>query len=186
MPSKILISIREKITEIGPRFLVTIDPSIIKTGIAVFSGGKLLNAVTVSASASSRGIGEESDKAEYDLLQRILRFIKREIGVSKEVIFILEKPMHFGNGSARGSAAASSGRIGKLYRIEGIICGMLRMEYGYLAVMEITPLEWKGNLPKEVTTRKVNETHGLELMSTGTDSDKADAIAIGDRVLSNW
>jgi hypothetical protein len=41
-------------------------------------------------------------------------------------------------------------------------------------------MQWKGNLPKRITIKRVNRNHGLGLQEVRGEHDEADAIAIGD------
>lgn len=165
MPGKALLGVRKELAGSGRKVLVAIDPGGKSTGFAIFQGKMLVSSGEIAADdlflRLSVALGEE-------LMEEGFR-----IGM------VVEKPMYFGG---RGAIAAASGRIGALYRTEGVIVGRA-MGLGW-KVWELTPVEWKGQLPKSVTRRKVNGLLGR--MDTKVNDDEADAIALGMRVLGIW
>jgi len=171
MASKKLEAARKLVKARKKGFLLCLDPSVSKTGVALFSleEKKIIWSRTISGSSTT-------------IVAEIFSILKAVSNNRKESkIVCIENPTYYGG---RGEAAHSSGRIGVLYRIAGIFYGLgIATQW---ECIELTPLEWKGNLPKAITTKKINRIYGLELNPTGTDSDEADAIAIGSRILGEW
>jgi hypothetical protein len=139
--------------------VVSVDPGVKSMGVALWEDRKLVR----------------SGIMDLEHVEKLLR------GVSGSRALIVERPMYFGG---RGAVAAGSGRIGVLYRLEGILVGMATGA-GW-TVIELTPAEWKGNLPKRITLRKINGLFGLGLTDKRGDNDIGDAIGIGSRVLGYW
>jgi hypothetical protein len=140
---------------IDQAFLISVDPGGKKTGWARWYRGKLLDYGHCAGEKLFESMPID------DLAGR--------------VFFILEKPMFFG-----GREEVSS-RIGALYRTAGIILGRA-LGLGWTCA-ELTPVEWKGQLPKKVTARKVSRIFPQVVDST---PDELDAIALGSRVLRYW
>ncbi len=171
MIKKLKETIKE-IEDLKPIILISIDPGNSSTGIAIFNypGKYIINCW------ESKG---------KDLLENLnlvkAKALQRCNGI-KDIVVVIEKPVYYGG---RGAVAHASGRIGALYRIEGLIIGYVYAWMFPENVFELTPLEWKGQLSKQVTTKKINKIYELKLDFKKQD-DMADAIAIGSRILSEW
>ncbi len=170
MIKKLKETIKE-IEDLNPKYLLVVDPGNTSTGIAVF--GYEHKILLVAKELDGKNIMGELDK-----------FQKNEMWEMQphELVIVIEKPTYYGG---RGAIAHASGRIGALYRIEGLIYGYLSYWTMEERIFELTALEWKGQLSKQITTKKVNQIYKLKL-DFKKDDDKADAIAIGSRILSEW
>ena len=164
MPSKKLLELRNTIASKDYNYLVAVDPSCRRAGYAVFAHcSKLIE--------SGNMIGD-SEK----IINEFIKICKTVNGI---VLFVFEKPEFYGP----TSLGAQTGSVIPLARIEGILLGAAK---SFGDVFELTPREWKGQLPKKITTKKVNEICNMILKSTGKNSDEADAIVIGLRVLGEF
>ena len=160
MPSKKLISVRKDMKNLmdneGYDTIIGIDPSIVKTGYSVFKGFDLVK----------YGVLLRKDDIESSFIKLLEEFD------AKKTVIVIEKPEFLG---ANGIGALT-GSVVPLSYIGGYFIGVSRI-MGF-RVLKITPTAWKGQLPKMITTKKVNSILKLDLGWTGQDSDKADAIAI--------
>jgi len=77
-----------------------------------------------------------------------------------------------------------SGALQKLYFVVGCIFGILGEHLGYQHITFIPVYQWKGQLPKQLTTVRVNRKYHLHLDWKTNENNIADAIAIGDWYLN--
>ena len=85
-------------------------------------------------------------------------------------IIVCEMPAVFH--SARGRQGTRTEAIQKLYYLVGCIAGKAD-ELG-IPFETYTPIQWKGNIPKEVTIRRINRKYGTSI----SDNNVADAVGI--------
>lgn len=106
--------------------------------------------------------------ARIDKVVALVLILQRYFGVQSVAI---EMPSNFGN-------AASSGQ--SILKLMGCVMALRQALQSKGACVRLVPvLEWKGSLPKAVTTRRVRQKYGWK----GKSLDEADAIGIGDYVL---
>jgi hypothetical protein len=72
-----------------------------------------------------------------------------------------------------------SGALQKLYFTVGYLAGALQAENYIRWVRYIPVRDWKGQLPKQLTTLRINRRYGLELNWRTKENNVADAIGIG-------
>lgn len=88
--------------------------------------------------------------------------------------------------SAGGTAANMSGAIPKMYFLVGMLYQTFSLEFrprqDKIALIPV--LAWKGQLPKQLTTVRVNRKYKLKLNHRTKENNIADAIALGDWYLA--
>ena len=89
----------------------------------------------------------------------------------------IEEPRVFH--SPGGHAVALAGALEKLFFTVAYISCSLRIVYG-CDVLYIPVSNWKGQLPKQLTTMRVNRKYNLSLNWRTKEHNAADAIAMGD------
>lgn len=153
------------------RRLYSIDPGLDGTGWAEWTQKKYPDRVGVIS----------KPRPDLDLAERChiisseLRHVIRERGgCTRQVRVVLEMPINM-SGSAAG-VAAQAGSIYKLTFLVGYIAGSL-----YPCVVEtVSPMEWKGQLPKDVVARRIQNTLGEDVcVELGIKTHAWDAVGIG-------
>jgi hypothetical protein len=148
--------------------IITLDPSINDCGYAIFRKNRSLHSYGVIK--PEKGL-EWKEKA-YSILLKI-ESLKAYCNEDLEKIIYEMPEIWF---SARGQISKESGALEKLY----FVCGMIQGKFEYIAY-PLTPSQWKGQLPKDVTLERICKKYHLKDIT----SHEADAIAIGDYVLIN-
>lgn len=117
----------------------------------------------------------EWKEAAHDIAINLLRHCNHW---SIQLVWI-EEPTQFH--SPGGHAVLLSGALQKLFFTVGFISGTLRRvaHISYVPVMD-----WKGQLPKQLTTIRVNRKYNLSLNWRTKWHNAADAIAMGDWYLN--
>ena len=81
-----------------------------------------------------------------------------------------------------GHATLLSGALPKLFYMVGLITGILG--FGQSNHMRYVPVnQWKGNLPKALTTKRVNKKYGTSFKASNKTHNIADAVGIGDYII---
>ena len=153
--------------------IVAIDPGTIKSGACVLwrsKGGDIL--LQDHVFVKSRAKDHWLTRSEYIVEELVMFCIMK----TPEIV-VIEMPYVYGGG--KGAAARNSNAIQKLGHMAGMIHGCL-LQAG-LCVQMITPQEWKGNLPKEATQKRVKKTFNVEL-----EEDVMDAIGLGHFYLTDF
>ena len=101
----------------------------------------------------------------------------RDVAVHSYVSYtFIEMPQEFH--SPGGHAVMHSGALSKLFYTVGFISGVLGK------VRPIPVLQWKGQLSKQLTTKRINIKYKLKFNWRTKQNNIADAVAIGDWYLS--
>jgi hypothetical protein len=141
--------------------IVSIDPSINDVGWAVVDGLK----------RSKSGVWDNSKAkwtwGHWKIGGVSLTFKLREIvewmiiefdGLEEGDWLVLEWPAFFG--SAKGQVAAQQGHTINLAGVDGYIAGFFRLSP--MDIHLVTANEWKGNLPKEITRKRLFHALGIK------------------------
>lgn len=92
---------------------------------------------------------------------------------------VIEMPQVFGGGRGDGRAAAAL-NSGDLLKLAGLVLALREMMLRKgLMVQLVAVAEWKGQVPKMVTQRRVREHWAW----SGSDHNEADAVGIGDYLI---
>jgi Holliday junction resolvasome RuvABC endonuclease subunit len=158
--------------------ILALDPSILHCGWAVM----LLEKNNVQVQAYGTIIAPDSLKQEnlmpriyYVLidLERIrFRMAQQNFEISKIVI---EKPQPWG--SYKSLASSRSGSLEILTILTGAIAGWALTQYRPENVIFVPVSEWKGQLPKSATKRRMQRKYPGVVFKT---TDEADAVGLGD------
>lgn len=140
--------------------VAAIDPSINRTGLAVFQGKQLSAYLLVRSKTKEKS---EFEKAKIIYTQ--VREIVNQYGVNK---IILEVPTHW---EVAGYESRESGSLQKL----SVVCGML---YLLGNVMTIYPHIWKRQIPKNVMRKRLMIRYP-GIVTEKLDHNVMDAIGIG-------
>jgi hypothetical protein len=151
-----------------------IDPSIRHCGYASFEDLKL------------RSFGILESSVRYDWKQaadEIADKVKKLVQHNGYRLVAIEMPSVYGGS---GAVARDTNSITKLAYGVGVMVGMLRYIADGCSDIDLVPvLDWKGNLPKQLTTVRVTKKYGVKLDWRSKEHNTADAIALGDWYLAN-
>lgn len=143
---------------------IAIDPSIRSCGVALFKDRELRDYQLISTK-------DITSTHWTTLAHRMLDRLEQYLYQSSFIIS--EFPREFG--SARGQAALNTGAVRKLAYMVGLIGGWAKSNNKGFLIFE--PHEWKGNLPKAITLKRV--LRDFPQVSPGTNHNVIDAIGIG-------
>jgi len=151
--------------------LFSIDPGLGGTGWAYWLDGHLME------------IGIVHDKAKDDTLAARCRGIVNQLYVAMPTPLgashmFIEMPQHMAN--AKG-IAAQAGAVYKLAFLVGYIAHAFMSGRMYHSeVIVVTPMEWKGQLPKDVVQRRVEQRLGRSVcQELNIRSHAWDAVGLG-------
>lgn len=154
------------------KHLISIDPSINNCGVAVFENKKLKDYFLLKSNRSN----DYLEKCRY-----MVSNIDKLYGKLCNCQLVIEIPQHFGSSVERGFLGRESGSIYKLTFLCGMLYNIDDTVVGY------TPNQWKGQLPKDVTARRLQKYYPKHKFIILKDKDVKfivdhnvlDAIAIG-------
>lgn len=150
----------------GVQTLLSIDPGLDWTGWAVWVG----------TSPMDWGLITPKDIAttSWKLVAQIMATRVRNLAVRLRADSVVcEMPEEFQ--SAKGQAALHSGAVRKLAYYVGLVGGFVLCESMGWATVE--PMKWKGNIPKELTQKRVRRDYSM--VPGGLRPDVYDALGIG-------
>jgi Holliday junction resolvasome RuvABC endonuclease subunit len=150
--------------------MLSIDPSMRHCGYAVFDGPTLLACGILESSA------EVTQNAVTDIASGLMSVAR----VYNPAYICIEQPTEIH--SPAGHAVMHSGALGKLFFTVGFICGAFTREGESIPIL-IPVREWKGQLPKQLTTLRTNRWYGLNLDWKKKDNNVADAIGLAHYVI---
>lgn len=99
-----------------------------------------------------------------------------KVTMTKHLTVIIELPTNFH--TPGGQAASLSGALLKLGFTAGAIAGACQTCVDRVHMIPVNM--WKGQLPKQLTTKRVNKKYKLSLNWMNKENNEADAIALGD------
>lgn len=146
------------------RFLC-VDPSVRNVGHAIFAKDEK------SAFLCSFGVFHPKSidwRARALEVRDFVRETARGAGVSE---IYVEEPHHYDGG--KGTVARNSGSILKLMLVVGAVLGGCSDSETNVTLISVQT--WKGNLPKEITQKRVLRAWGVS-----GDHNAIDAVGIGD------
>jgi len=151
--------------------LLCIDPSIRALGWAVFSMQKKRRKAELIYSGVIKLRGQDWI-AKMDQMVDAVHFEAAGLKLLyKEVTILIEMPQIFGG---RGVVAQNSSA---LYKLIACVFSLRQMFLDLDEEVVLIPVtKWKGQVPKEVTQRRVRKYWKWK----GTDHNEADSIGIGD------
>jgi len=148
--------------------VLSIDPSVLSLGYACFEGGKLITFGTV-----------KKKNGKLPLEARIINIIEGleeeltllNLPISKCEACVIEKPQLWG--AFKSVASMHSGALLSLHILVGALFwwGQTRFFKAYL----IPVSEWKGQLSKEITTKRMEQKYGVKFKT----NDESDAVGLG-------
>lgn len=151
--------------------LLAIDPGTRRTGWAVFQ-------VDLVAKYVCSSVIEIKNK-ELSWIQRIDFIVIKVFNLLSSYKIdrvIIEQPETF-IGSQRGNAAANTGTVAKLMALVFAIRTAVKYYKKRKVEVVLIPVrKWKGNVPKEVTQKRIKRYWGLDIESL----DEADSIGLAD------
>ena len=169
--------------------LVAIDPGIKAIGVAFFThrttaveDEELPELLHCEVVTPSRGMGK------HDAIVRVMDMHKRiEDTLREEEWRCAAVAVEYAEyrGSAVGHAAVVRGDVGDLCMAAGVHIASLRQMYGiHWSYCRLVPVsEWKGQLSKDVTTRRIHAVLGPRAINGAPiESHGADAVGIGCHV----
>lgn len=145
--------------------IITIDPSINFTGMAIFYNKKLIGYGLLQPKYK----GDDYIEKSFSIYKQVRILIKN----NSIDTMIIEVPDNFGTA---GYLARESGSVQKLT----FVCGMLISLKIKINVVFLLPREWKGQLPKKTVYNRLNKlNYYKDLDFHKINNNIADAIAIG-------
>lgn len=145
--------------------LLAIDPGLKRTGYAVFKNNQYMCSGVIKVSKKLGWI----DRLDFIVVQIINLLSKYSIE-----IVVVEQPELFIM-SSKGRAASNSGAVLKLTALVFSINAMMKYRETGLECVLVSVRKWKGNVPKEITQRRVKRRWGVDLKSL----DESDAVGLG-------
>jgi len=159
--------------------LLCIDPGTKVTGIALF---EVWTDTKEGIYVHSEALKAEASDNWFDRLDKMLtKVVDEALYPYLPDIVLIEQPRHF-FGTSKGQGAMNSGAIEKVAALVFAIWGAVHIIAGDEKEVEcvLVPVnKWKGNVPKEVTQKRILTHWGIHFTGWTTD-DEADAIGIGD------
>lgn len=148
------------------RAVMGIDPSINVMGYALVTKDAIIYSGTLRA--------PEDVKTQHlaSRVQYMLWSLRNVMNEGKPDEVVVERPKMWGGKVSEGANNSESLLI--LSTMVGALVGMFYEASPDLPVRLPTPSNWKGDLPKHITQRKVKEHYGYEAKS----DHEADAIGI--------
>lgn len=156
--------------------MLSIDPGLSGTGWAAWRGTKLLRAGVVYPPANpleSLTGSDTPDKAAA-ITQKLLADMRFPSHVDPfQMTIYIEMPQHMT--SAKGIAA----QAGAVYKLAFFV-GYLARAFHPTDVRLVIPMEWKGQLPKDVVQRRIIRTLGVNTCTKlNIRSHAWDAVGLG-------
>lgn len=151
-----------------PQRMISVDPGVGGTGVAVWKGSKLYESATLHSYL------EIWERKAFEIADE---FLRRYVEPFKAHTIVLEKPAFMAG--AGGTMVARSGDLVKLCLLTGMLVQAARQKETEIRL--VLPTQWKGQLPKDVTKRRVIEALGYEnqTMSAKHSDHAFDAVGIG-------
>lgn len=132
------------------KYVVAIDPSLNNLGVAIFENKKLAEYCLIKSTSKER---VENEFVRARVVVEKIREIYHKCGGIDECQLVTEVPQHFGTS---GYLARESGSIFKLTFLCGMLYNIDKTVIGY------QPRQWKGQLPKDVVARRLQQIYPKE------------------------
>jgi Holliday junction resolvasome RuvABC endonuclease subunit len=170
-------------------YFVAIDPGTRYLGWAVFCADdkKKVGYFLISGCVTKKTKRQKKKKVSKSawigridyMVDRIVDLCNNANLYADELTVLIEQPMIFG--SSKGRAALNSGAVGKLVACVFQLKGAIRSELPDTEIKLLPVRQWKGNLKKHVTAKRIKRSWGV-VCAEGED-DETDAVGIGDYYL---
>lgn len=128
----------------------------------------------------------EVDKKEWvDRVDLMAERLMEKVAFMRGAIVVIELPRNFGGDIGRGAAGRNAGSILKLMFLVATLRERIRERYGLIrgrpgvSVRLAGVSQWKGNLPKTVTEKRVKRRWRRAIGKNKMDHNVVDAIGIG-------
>ena len=152
--------------------LISIDPGLGGTGWALWTGSKTPDAVGIVRDTARDEILSVRCWEMKEKLFKALSSADRGWWRTSSFVYI-EMPQHMGG---RKGIAAQAGSVYVLTFLVGYLAARLHPA----TVITVNPMEWKGQLPKDVVQRRIERTLGLKKCKDLNIKTHAwDAVGIG-------
>jgi len=155
--------------------ILSIDPSILSLGIAIFDVNMRKKSAVLFCTKQI-SVPKKLEKAHWiDKLDHMVEavMIKAAVRKSPPDIVLIELPQVFTVGR-RGGAAGNSESIMKL---SSFVFAVRQELFNYVEVVKLIPVRtWKGQMPKSLTASRVKKHWGF----TSQCDDIVDAVGIGN------
>lgn len=164
--------------------ILALDPSILHLGWAAMYNPISGESTVLYQYGTIIAPPELKDKPLIERAHSMLRevsSIRRAIDNGKEMSItkiIIEKPEPWG--SYKSLASSRSGSLEMLTIFTGILAGWGLSHLGENGVVFIKVSQWKGQLPKHVTKKRMEKKYPVTFKTT----DEADAAGLGDWYLT--
>ena len=159
------------------RRLLSIDPGLGGTGYVFWFAGRPLKAGNIyPAKPAQRKDDLESGEELLNRANEIYNRLMDIVGVQLHPLTVVIEFPEYQEG-LRGRTARSTGSIDKLAFLIGVLAGSFGNDY---RVIMPRVRDWKGQLPKEVVTRRMLKHYGLDLcVKLNVRAHAWDALGIG-------
>lgn len=151
--------------------LLAVDPSINTLGWAIFD----IPAKHLYASGTLKTDKAARQKSLQERIANTIRELKEIIEADLPDIesVVIEEPQQWG--AYKSVASQHAGSLMGLYLTVGTLFGVFYELDKEVSLVKVS--QWKGNLPKHLTIKRVNQRFDTQL--TMADNNEADAIGIG-------
>ena len=109
------------------------------------------------------------------MAKRMFNVLEARFGLRDTIKVVSEIPAE--HGGRKGRAALQSGAVRKLTYLVGLVGGYVCTWYGYESFLVVEPGRWKGQVPKEVTRKRMHRRYPVTKQEE--DHNTIDAIGIG-------
>lgn len=158
--------------------MISLDPSTVATGWAVWRGNKLQGSGVWKPSRWDVS-GEWLDRSKWMVL-RVIELVAVWSGDRGGGVKVVAELPEEWNGSARGDAARNGGALGKLQTLAGMILWAVEGENRGTWV-GVTVRQWKGQVPKSVVQKRLEKRYGTKFL----DDNESDAVGLGSWYIIN-
>ena len=147
-----------------------IDAGLVRTGIAALEGGRVIRVCTILVEGDTKNTGPR-----YSFLRRALEQVARNVIRFAPALVAIDQP-----DEDEGVDGIREGHekmdVAKLYGAYAVLFAEAERLWPKAKVVGVTPSQWKGPYPKELTARIVEGKYG----PVAKNGHEADAIAIAD------
>lgn len=155
--------------------ILAIDPGLISLGYAIFGKDETEPCKLISFGSVKKRPGVGTDTPIEIRIQVAIEDLATQLGqysVMNSIECVIEQPQPFG--AYKSLASQQSGSLIKLYFLTGALFWWAQDHFALTLLVPVST--YKGQLPKVVTNKRMQEKYGREFKTT----DEADAVYLGD------
>lgn len=153
--------------------ILAIDPSIMNLGWALLSPTASVGPRLIAYGTVVRKTGELSPESRINSIIWGLNSAIGETGHERDIdVVVIEQPQLWG--SYKSAASLHQGALLGLFILTGALYWWANHNFPRAHLIPVT--EWKGQLPKHVTQKRMEQKYGVKF---ATD-DESDACGLGD------